>query len=109
MDWRHRGRDRRSSPRFDVVGRLWGSAISAQQATVRNIGAGGVLVESSWPLPIDARVALRLPSSLTGAHVATRIRHVQLQEGPIHLVGLEFSSADAALLDEIAGVPRATD
>ena len=109
MDWRHRGRDRRSSPRFEVVGRLCGSAISAQHATVRNIGAEGVLVESSWPLPIDARVALRLTSSLSGGHVATRIRHIQLREGPIHLVGLEFSSDDAALLDEVAGVLRTTD
>ena len=109
MDWRHRGRDRRSSPRFDVVGRLCGSALSAQQATVRNVGAGGVLVESSWPLPIDARVALRLTSSLSGGHVATRIRHIRVQEGPIHLVGLEFGSDDAGLLDEVAGVLRTTD
>jgi len=92
MDWRQRGRDRRSSPRFEVVGLLHGSAVCAQYVTVHNVGSGGALVESQWPVPMDVPLTLKLTGAEPSAPVAIRIRHVRRQLPAGYLIGLEFPS-----------------
>jgi hypothetical protein len=95
--------DRRSSIRFEIVGRLPGSLATAQPVRLHDISPGGALVEVSFPLPVESQHAIQLGAH---GHVSTlnvRVRHVRpaIDLGR-YLVGLEFL-APAQQVDEALG------
>jgi hypothetical protein len=46
--------DRRSKPRFEIVGDLWGSIDATASMLVQNLGRGGALLDSPLPLAPDS-------------------------------------------------------
>jgi hypothetical protein len=96
MSWKQRANDRRTSVRFDVVGPLRATAASDQYVHIHDLGTGGALVESHWPLPIDSHVRLSL-SPARDSQIDARVRHVMSIEPCRYLIGLEFLVQTPAL------------
>lgn len=46
--------DRRSKPRFEIVGDLWGSIDTTSAMQVLDLGRGGALLETSLPLAAES-------------------------------------------------------
>jgi hypothetical protein len=101
MNWQQRGGDRRDSIRFEVLGPLRGTAASTQHVQLRNVGPGGALIESHWPLPIGARVSLKLTPGALEDQIEARIRHISSQASIGYLVGVEFVGPDAAVHERL--------
>jgi hypothetical protein len=59
-----------------------------------------VLIESHWPLAIDARVSLNLGAGVVGNKMHARVRHVTSSPGG-YLIGLELVDPDATLLERL--------
>jgi hypothetical protein len=97
--------DRRSRPRYDVVGDLWGTLETVLRLPLRNVGPGGALIESHVALPAES--IHRLTFSHDGLDTSTqvRIRYVKPAisgEGErTFLMGVEFLSAHPALVAQI--------
>lgn len=90
--------DRRTAPRFEIVGRLRGSLATAQPVRLHDVSQAGALVEISFPLSVDSRQAVQFTHR---GHVTTldaRVRHVRPAiDRDRYLVGLEFLSPQAAV------------
>jgi len=72
--------ERRAAPRVDVLGQLYGQAISPQvPLSVRNIGLGGFSTESLVPFPLGAQHDFRFA---VAGHVAVQIRAVVIHRRP---------------------------
>jgi hypothetical protein len=56
---RRRLGDRRTRPRFEVVGQLWADFETLEPLTLRDVGRGGALVASRLPLPPESIQHLR--------------------------------------------------
>src|SRR6266851_6440302 len=86
--------DRREHVRFDVSGQLWASLETIDRAVLRNIGAGGALVEARLPPGIRTPRSAHVAFGQRGPEVNAIIRHVSPvspdDESPRCLVGLEF-------------------
>lgn len=96
--------DRRSSLRFEIVGRLRGSLATAQPVRLHDVSPSGALVEISFPLSVNSRQVVQFAHR---GHVSTldaRVRHVRpaIDRGR-YLVGLEFLSPQAQV-DEALGL-----
>lgn len=97
--------DRRIRPRFDVVGDLWGTLETVLPLPLRNVGRGGALIESRVALP--AQSVHRLTFRSNGADLSTevRVRYVKPHRAEsgdrTFLIGLEFTTAQPALLEQI--------
>ena len=102
---RRRDADRRSRPRFEIVGELWGTVETVLRLPLRNVGLKGALVESHVPLAVDSvhRIAWEVERRETSAQV--RVRHVQHVGGAdgeqTYLVGVEFVSPSPVLIEQI--------
>jgi hypothetical protein len=87
-------RDRRTRPRFDVVGELWGRLEAPTSLAVQNIGRGGALLESPVALLVGSvhRVVLGFPGEQTDTVI--RVRHTTAVTGVAaarpYLIGVEF-------------------
>jgi c-di-GMP-binding flagellar brake protein YcgR len=96
--------DRRTSLRFEIVGRLRGTLATAEVVRLHDISPGGVLVEVPFLLPVDSQHAMQVT---TDEHVSTlegRVRHVRPAfEMGRYLVGLEFTTPEH-LVREVLGV-----
>jgi hypothetical protein len=97
--------DRRSQPRYDVVGTLWGVLELSEEARVLNISATGALVDSPFPCAVDSTQAVQLSVEGHDVTVDSRVRHVHLEPGsgpePRYLIGVEFISAPLSVLQSI--------
>lgn len=96
--------DRRSRPRFEIVGQLWGALETVEPLELRDISRGGVLLESRLPLTPDSVHRLRVAFNDFIADVQARVRHVRTVTKPAgdhYLIGLEFLHVQQAALDRI--------
>ena len=102
---RRRLADRRTMPRFDIVGDLWGTLEIAIRLSLKNVGPGGALIESSVPMPVGS--LQRLTLDCDGERVATQVRvqHVRPIAGPdsreAYYLGVEFVSPHPLLTARI--------
>lgn len=97
--------DRRSQPRYDVVGSLWGVLELSEEARVLNISATGALVDSPFPCAVNSAQAIRLGVDGHDVTVDTRVRHVHSEPGsgsePRYFIGVEFVSPPLSVLQSI--------
>jgi hypothetical protein len=97
--------DRRIRPRFDIVGDLWGTLETVLQLPLRNVSRGGALIHSHVPLPSQS--VHRLAFNADGRDVSVPVRvshvdtHVSADGERTYLIGVEFLSAQPALLELI--------
>jgi hypothetical protein len=94
--------DRRSKPRFEIVGELWGSVDAGASLAVLNLGRGGALLESSVQLAPGATYSVQVVTDSESHHVTMRVRHsvASVERGhPGYMVGVEFVDVSAPLGD----------
>ena len=91
---RRREADRRSRPRFEIVGELWGTVETLLRLPLRDLGLNGALVESHVPLAVGS--VHRILWDAEGGETSTEVRvcHVRQETGAdgeeTYLVGVEF-------------------
>jgi hypothetical protein len=88
-------RDRRTRPRFDVVGELWGSLETPTTLAIQNIGRGGALLESPVALPVDSIHRVMLAAEGEQIETLIRVRHSKPIAGAAgdpegYFIGVEF-------------------
>ena len=97
--------DRRSQPRYDVIGTLWGVLELDEEARLRNVSSTGVLLDSPVPMALDSAQTIRLAVDGQGVAVEARVRHVRQQADdarePRYVVGLEFIEPPSSVLQSI--------
>jgi len=96
--------DRRSRPRFEIVGQLWGALETVEPLELRDISRGGALLESRLPLSPDSVHRLRVAFNDFVTDLQARVRHVRnvtQAAGDRYLIGLEFLHVQQAALDRI--------
>ena len=87
--------DRRTSLRFEIVGRLRGSLLTAEAVRLHDISPGGALVEVPFLMPVDSEHAVQLVTFDHVANLTSRVRHVRPAfEMGRFLVGLEFTTSE---------------
>jgi hypothetical protein len=98
--------DRRSKPRFELVGDLWGSLDTTTSMRVQNLGRGGALLESSLPLAADS---VHWVTALTEGQphlVQIQVRHSTAATGADNqarfLIGVAFLKLSPGLEEAIA-------
>lgn len=100
--------DRRSKPRFEVVGALWGSLETVEPLRLLNISHGGAFVESSVALAVDSVHRIRLSWGDQVVDQQVRVLHQRpapTAGGERFLVGFEFLSERSPFegqLDQLA-------
>lgn len=105
--------DRRSRPRFEIVGDLWGSLDTTASMLVQNLGRGGALLES--PLPLASESVHWITALAEGEPhlVQIRVRHsspVPARAGqPRFLIGVQFLKLSPGLEDAIVRHMGLTD
>ena len=85
--------DRRTKPRFEIVGDLWGSADIAASLPVQNLGRGGALLDSPLPLATDSVHWVTAIADGQPHMLQIRVRHstsVRNRERHRYLIGVEF-------------------
>jgi len=94
MSSRNRLGDRREHLRFDISGQLWASLDFGERVIVRNMTAGGMLVEASLLSAFKPIRAAQLAFEERTSPITVIVRHVSpVPEAPQpdrFLVGLEF-------------------
>lgn len=98
--------DRRSRPRFEIVGDLWGTIDTTASILVRNIGRGGALLDSPLPL-IEGSVHWATAIADGQPHlVQIRVRHSSRASGAgaesRFSIGVEFLKLSPAVEEAIA-------
>jgi hypothetical protein len=93
--------DRREHLRFEVAGQFWASVDFGEDAVLRNIATGGVLVETSLACLSKATRAAQIAFDAPGPHLNVIVRHVSPVTGspdgaPRYLVGFEFVNVSPA-------------
>lgn len=97
--------DRRIGPRFDIVGDLWGTLETVLRLPLKNVSRGGALIHSYVPLPSHSVHRLTFDSDGQDLSVPVRVSRVDTQVSADgerkYLIGVEFLSAQPALLERI--------
>ena len=97
--------DRRGAVRFDLGGQVWGTVETMDPLTIRNIGRGGLLVESMRPLRVDSIHQMHLVLQADESVVQGKVRHVTGIRDALprlrYLIGFEFIDVPAPTLDWI--------
>ena len=97
--------DRRAAVRFDLAGQVWGTIETLDPLPLRNIGRGGLLVESLRPLRLETLHRLHLVLPGYEAIVEGRVRHVTTMYDDRaqvrYLVGFQFVDVESATQDRI--------
>lgn len=116
--WRFRGPapvkkrlgERRTKPRFDIVGLLVGTVESWPRYSVLNVGPFGALVKATWPFPLGTRLGgtlairgRRLPIRAVVRRVA---RGTDPEGRPWCWVGLEWVDGPIAMDEFVEYVDR---
>ena len=87
--------DRRTSPRFEIVGRLRGSLATAASVRLHDVSPGGVLVEVPFLLAVDSHHAVHVTTEDRDSVLDARVRHIRPAfEMGRYLVGLEFTTPE---------------
>jgi hypothetical protein len=105
--------DRRGEIRFEIVGDVWATLVTAQSLPFVNLGPGGILVESAGPLTVGSLQRVRMALGDHVENVAAIVRHVTpMRARPArYLVGLEFVDLPAetrGMVEAFVGEQRAT-
>ena len=107
MKERIRG-DRRAKSRFELVGTLPGTLETWHRHRLRNLSAGGALVESATLLPTGSRLTGRLGLQGGQRDVKAEVRHAQQDTqasgAPRYLIGLMWADGTRPLDDVLASV-----
>jgi PilZ domain len=97
--------DRRSKPRFEIVGDLWGSLDTTASMVVQNLGRGGALLESTQPLASESIHWVTALAEGEPHLVQIRVRHsssAPTREGPPRfLIGVQFLKLSPGLEEAI--------
>jgi hypothetical protein len=102
--------DRRSRPRFDVVGSLAGQIEIWQLSEVHNLGLGGALVDSTLPLSPGTQVSGRLSAGRELSRVRADVVHAAPTGRGRQLFGLSWIDIPSSIEDVIGAlVPEAED
>ena len=89
--------DRRSTLRFEIVGRLRGSLATAQFVRLHDISPGGALIELGFPMTVNSQHPVQISLDGRLATVEARVRHVRPSfDVGRFLVGLEFTVPEHA-------------
>jgi hypothetical protein len=97
--------DRRSKPRFEIVGDLWGSVDVSTSLSVLNLGRGGALLDSPVPFVLESVHSVVALTDEESHKVTLRVRHStgdERQGRRRFLIGVEFLDVSAALDDFLA-------
>jgi hypothetical protein len=97
--------DRRAAVRFDLGGQVWGTVETMDPLTIRNVGRGGILVESLRPLRVDSIHHMHLVLHADESIVQARVRHVTGIRDALprlrYLIGFEFIDVPGTTLEWI--------
>ena len=103
--------DRRSHPRYDVVGALWGLLELSETARICNVSRTGALIDAPFPAALASTHTMKLIVDGEPVDVDARVRHVHRVEadagnqaagsGPRYLIGLEFVAPPESVLQSI--------
>jgi hypothetical protein len=103
--------DRRATVRFDLGGHAWGTVETMDPLTIRNIGRGGLLVESMRPLKVDSTHQMHLVLHEDESIVQGTVRHVTGIRDALprlrYLIGFEFVDVSPGTLEWIDQVVSA--
>jgi hypothetical protein len=92
--------DRRTHPRFEIVGGLWGTFEMVVALTVINISRGGLLVTCPVQLERDSVHRLTMRRGDLQTAVDVKVCHTQEsagETGPGFMMGCEFLSRTSAM------------
>jgi len=99
------GKDKREAERVPMLGELHGEVMVFQPMLVRDIGRGGVTVETRFPLQIDSLHDVRLTLGDTSVIVKGRVAHSHIsdvdQDIVVYRTGLEFIEPSRPVLAAI--------
>lgn len=105
--------DRRSKPRFEIVGDLWGDVDTKTSMQVKNLGRFGALLESPLPLAADSVHWVTTMAAGQPHLVQIRVRHsapAPPAEGrPRYLIGVEFLKLSPGVEEVILRYLRMAD
>jgi hypothetical protein len=108
--------DRRRSPRVDLLADLHGHLVTLdERVLVKQIGKGGMTVETTAPLSPKVEHDFRLTVGSQTVTVKTRVVHSRLsilEDSVTYLAGLEFlapSAESLAVIGELLARHGATD
>ena len=94
--------DRRTRPRFEIVGELWGTLETVLRLPLQNVSRGGALIHSHVPLPSHSVHRLAFQADGQSLSVPVRVSHVAPQVSAdgeqTYLIGVQFLSVQPALL-----------
>jgi hypothetical protein len=96
--------DRRSKPRFEFVGQLWGALDTTEPLRLLNLGRTGALLDARFAMEVDTVHRLRIASNSRTSDLQARVRHItESPDGnsPRYLIGLEFIALPAAAMEHI--------
>ena len=97
--------DRRTKPRFEIVGELWGTLETVLRLPLRNIGIGGALVESHIPLETESvhRLNWKCEGHETAVQIRVRyVRQIDSADGERgYLIGIEFLSLNPVIVGHV--------
>src|SRR5512134_3638444 len=85
--------DRRGRARFEIVGTLTGTLETWRRLEIRNLGAGGALLDANVPFAPGSRLSGRLLLRGHVREVRGEVRHIRTlmsREASRYLVGVEW-------------------
>jgi hypothetical protein len=92
--------DRRTGPRFQVNGQLWGSVDMREDVVVRNIAVNGALIEASLGPGMRSIRAAHITLPEGGPQLMVLVRHISAltdsHADDRHLLGVEFIKPTSA-------------
>jgi hypothetical protein len=98
--------DSRNGDRLTILGELHGEVMVFQPTHLREIGNGGALVETSFPLHVDSLHQFRLTLGDQSVVVKGRVVHCSIsdveQEVVTYRSGIEFVEPSEAVASAIA-------
>ena len=99
--------DKRDGERIQILGELHGEVMVFEPMAIREIGCGGVQIETAFRLQIDSLHQLRLTLGDQSIVVKGRVVHCSISDVDQELVtyrsGLEFIEPSDAVYSVIAG------
>jgi hypothetical protein len=98
--------DQRQRERIEILGDLHGEVMVFQPMTIREIGIGGALVETSFPLPLHSLHDIRLTLGDHSVVLKARVAHSRIgdvdQDAVKYHSGLNFTEPPAHVQTVIA-------
>jgi hypothetical protein len=98
--------NKRDSERVPILGELHGEMMIFQPMLVRDLGTGGVTIETRFPLHLDSLHEVRLTLGKTSVVVKGRVVHSRIsdvdQDVVTYRTGMEFVDVAERAMDAIA-------